>query len=270
MIPSTDGVEVALHDLGGSGPPLLLLHATGFHGPAYTAVASALHEHYHVWAPDLRGHADAITPDIPLPWRGMTDDTLAVLDHLGFDEPVRAVGHSMGGATVVNTELRRPGSILRAWLFEPIIFPAEGRAPGPNPIAAIARRRRAEFASIDDAVAHLLTRPLFEKVAEDVVRDYVVHAFRPSDRGGVELKASPEIEARVFDGIDLELYPRIGEVDIPITVVGSGGTDPASHIAPVAAEGFPRGRFTHWPDNTHLGPFEDPQRAAAEIREALQ
>ena len=32
MVESTDGVVVALHDLGGAGPPLLFLHATGCHG----------------------------------------------------------------------------------------------------------------------------------------------------------------------------------------------------------------------------------------------
>ncbi|MBV8692532.1 MAG: alpha/beta hydrolase, partial [Actinobacteria bacterium] len=32
MFPSTDGVQVAAYELGGSGPPLLLSHATGFHG----------------------------------------------------------------------------------------------------------------------------------------------------------------------------------------------------------------------------------------------
>ena len=29
LIDSTDGVRLAVHDLGGDGPPLLLAHATG-------------------------------------------------------------------------------------------------------------------------------------------------------------------------------------------------------------------------------------------------
>ena len=34
-----DGVTVALHDLGGDGPPALLVHATGFHGRALGPLA---------------------------------------------------------------------------------------------------------------------------------------------------------------------------------------------------------------------------------------
>lgn len=269
FIPSTDGVEIALHDLGGSGPPLLLLHATGFHARAYRVVAEGLHRHFHVWAPDLRGHGDSRTPDIALPWRGMADDALAVLDHLGLDEPVRAVGHSMGGATIVNTELRRPGTIRAAWLFEPIIFPGDRALPQrENPIAEIARRRRADFGSFDEVVDRYRTRPLFAGVPEPVLRDYVELGFRETD-DGVTLKMRPETEARAFEGVDPEIFGRLSAVDCPITVIGSGGADPASHTAPLVAEALPHGRFSSWPDNTHLGPFEDPERAAEEIVAAL-
>ena len=37
-IPSTDGVQVAVHDYGGDGPPIIFCHATGFHG-RYWAVS---------------------------------------------------------------------------------------------------------------------------------------------------------------------------------------------------------------------------------------
>ena len=105
MIESTDGVRVALHDLGGRGRPLLFLHATGFHGRCYQQIADQLADDFRVFAPDLLGHGDSHTPDMALPWRGMADDVEAVLDHLALDEPVWAGGHSMGGATVMALSL---------------------------------------------------------------------------------------------------------------------------------------------------------------------
>lgn len=269
MIESTDGVTVALHDLGGSGPPLLFLHATGFHGRCYRTIAERLHSRFHVWAPDLRGHGDSITPDMALPWRGMADDALAVIDHLGLDEPIRACGHSMGGATVLATERRRPGTIRAAWLFEPIVFPGEHRtASRENPLAEGARRRRHDFASIDEAIERYTGRGPFADVDPEALRDYVVHGFRPT-ADGVTLKTPGEQEARTFEGVDLELFSHLGAMTIPVTVVGSGDGGPPALAAPMVADALPNGRLSPWPDRSHFGPLEDPARAAAEILATL-
>ena len=39
LVPSTDGVRIAVHDLGGTGSALLVSHATGFHGRCYIPVS---------------------------------------------------------------------------------------------------------------------------------------------------------------------------------------------------------------------------------------
>jgi hypothetical protein len=44
---STDGVELAVHDLGGEGPVLLVSHATGFHGRCYLPLATHLATRFH-------------------------------------------------------------------------------------------------------------------------------------------------------------------------------------------------------------------------------
>lgn len=269
MIESTDGVTVALHDLGGEGPPLLFLHATGFHGRCYIQIAERLHEHFHIWAPDLRGHGDSITPDMDLPWAGMVDDALSVIDHLGWDEPVRACGHSMGAATVLATEIRRPGTIQAAWLYEPIVFPrVHEMTTRENPLAEGARRRRHDFASIDEVMERYNGRGPFTNVDAAALRDYVVHGFRETD-DGVTLKTTGENEARTFEGIDLDVFGRLGEVAVAVTVVGSGDGAPPAQIAPRVAEFLPRGLLTPWPDRSHFGPLEDPDRATVEILAAL-
>ena len=124
------------------------VHATGFHGRCYTRIAEQLGDIRHCWAPDLRAHGDSTIPaDDRFHWSGMADDLCAVLDALGIDEPVDFVGHSMGGATVIATELRRPGTIRTAWLFEPIVFPPMG--DNPSTMSEVARNRRASFDTIE-------------------------------------------------------------------------------------------------------------------------
>ncbi len=275
LIESTDGVQVALHDLGGDGPPLLFLHATGFHGRCYRTIADHLRGQFHVWAPDLRGHGDSVTPDMALPWSGMADDAVAVIERLRTagqlpdGEPIRACGHSMGGAAVLNVELRRPGTIRAAWLYEPIAFPAAGMpVPASNPMAEAARRRRDRFDSLDAAIERLTGRGPFADVVPEALRDYVEHGFRP-DGDGITLKSSGEVEARVFEGIDLDLFDHLPEIGIDVTIVGSGDSGNPAQIAPLIAEALPHGHLDLWPDRSHSGPFEDPSRAATAIIAAL-
>jgi hypothetical protein len=39
LISSTDGITIAMHDFGGTGSPILLSHATGFHGHCMKPIA---------------------------------------------------------------------------------------------------------------------------------------------------------------------------------------------------------------------------------------
>ncbi len=265
---STNDVDLAIHDLGGDGPPLLFVHATGFHGWCYRRIAAELGDVRHCWAPDLRGHGDSTVPrDDRFHWSGMADDLCAILDALEIDEPVDFVGHSMGGGTVIATELRRPGTIRSAWLFEPIVFPPMG--DNPSMMSDVARNRRATFDSYEAVIERYGSRPPFSAVDPEVLDDYVRHGFRPTDEG-VTLKCTPESEARTFESVDYEVFGKLGAVDAPITVVGSTDGGPPAMIAPRVAEALPNADLVVWDGETHFGPFADPRRAAAEIRANLR
>ena len=47
MVEVADGVELALHCLGGEGPPLLFVHATGFNGRTYGPLTSRPDRAFH-------------------------------------------------------------------------------------------------------------------------------------------------------------------------------------------------------------------------------
>ncbi len=265
LIDSTGGVRVALHDLGGTGPVLLVVHATGFHGHCYQPIARRLTDRFHVMAPDLRGHGDSVYPEgTSMDWWNMAADLTAVVKHVGSDTPIRAVGHSMGGATILMTELLRPGTISDAWLFEPIVIPDMPDRP-PNTMSDHARRRRDHFESRDEVFSRYSSRPPFSGVDEEALHAYIDHGFADDPDGGVVLKCPGEIEAQVFDSTITDLFPRLAEVDTRVAVVGSGDDGMPARVAPLIAAALPHGEFVAWPDSTHFGPFEDPARAAAEI-----
>ena len=145
-IPSTDGVELEVHDLGGDGPPLLLAHATGFHGRVWEPLAAHL-TGFHRWSIDMRAHGDSDAPeDRPLEWYGFADDVLSVIDALGLEKPF-GVGHSKGAASLLLAEQARPGTFSALYLYEPVVVPEDfvtDRNPD-NPLSNGARRRRDTF-----------------------------------------------------------------------------------------------------------------------------
>ncbi len=273
-VPSTDGVVVVAHDHGGDGPPVLFHHATGFHGRYWDPVISRLPSGHRYVAIDLRGHGDSTVPEgVTMAWHGMAEDILAVVDALGFDE-ILAVGHSMGGCATVRAELARPGLVRRAWLFEPIIFPSqfgpEQTTEGDSFMAATARKRREVFDSIDAVIERYGSRPPFSGVHPDALRAYVEHGFREQEDGTVILKCRRDTEADVFMNAQTDTFSRIGAVDTPITVGGSGDGDGPAQFAPLVADALPNATFEYYEDLTHFAPLEDPDRIAAAITAALE
>jgi pimeloyl-ACP methyl ester carboxylesterase len=263
-VPSTDGVELELHDLGGDGPPLLIAHATGFCARAYRPMAETLTPHHHVWALDFRAHGDSTRPTTgDLTWRGMADDVLAVVDAIGAG-PVLGLGHSMGGAALAAAELRSPGTARALWLFEPIIIPPEWETtPGENPLAASARRRRPSFASHADALARYAHRPPLGVCRADALAAYVDAGFAEQPDGTVALKCRPEDEAATFEARGKPTIPTMAGVDAP-TIVACGDREtigPAA-FAPQVAAAFPNGRLVRYPHVGHFGPFQDPTTLA--------
>jgi pimeloyl-ACP methyl ester carboxylesterase len=273
-VPSTRGVTVALHDLGGDGPPLLFCHPTGFHAMTWAPLAGELATGARCWSLDFRGHGDSTAPDDgDYTWAGMAEDVLAVVDHIGRPPAgMLAIGHSLGGAALVLAELARPGTFAGLWLFEPIITPPpEGPLPaGPNPMAAAALKRRRRFPDRDAAFANYASKPPLNTLIPAALHAYVDHGFRDVPGGEVELKCTPEVEAAVFSAsFASPIFPRLGEVRCPVAVaVGGDGGMPA-RLAPLVVDALPDGRLENYPELTHFGPMEDPPRLATAIRAAL-
>ena len=280
-IPSTDGVEAALHDLGGDGPPLLLVHATGFCGPVWGPVAADLGDRYHCWAPDLRGHGQARTPDgLDFEWRGFADDVLAVVDHLQVDGPLAAVGHSKGGAALLLAEQRRPGTFARLYCFEPVVFPvgpglpadtgASGSGTG-NALADGALRRRERFDSAQAALDNFSSKPPLNVLHPDALAAYVEGGFREEDDGAVTLRCRPVDESQVYRmGAQHGAFAHLGEVTIPVTIA-TGATDPVGPAAFAAAiaDALPQGELVVFDELGHFGPLQDPAAVAADVRRAF-
>jgi pimeloyl-ACP methyl ester carboxylesterase len=269
---STDGVELEVHDLGGDGPDLLLVHATGFHGRVWEPLAAHL-DGFHRWSVDMRAHGDSTAPDDrPLDWDGFADDVLAVVDSLGLESPY-GVGHSKGGAALLLAEERRPGTFRALYCYEPVVMPPElatGANPD-NPLSRGARRRRDTFPSHQDAIDNYSSKPPFAALHGDALRAYVEHGFATADDGTVTLKCRPEMEADVYaHGSAHQAFRHLARITCPVTIaVGDEAAVPALFGRPVVAA-LPDGHLASLPQLGHFGPLEDPAAVAASVLGAFR
>jgi pimeloyl-ACP methyl ester carboxylesterase len=260
-----DGLAIALHDLGGSGRPLLILHATGFCGRMYELAAPVLGDHFHVWAVDLRGHGDSDpSPTGSYDWDEIVRDVLAVIDARGWDDLV-VFGHSLGGAIALLADIARPGLVAGGVLYEPIVWPEGFRHDGPNPMAGPARRRRQVFDSRAEALARFAAKPPLSALRADALAAYVTHGLRDLADGTVALKCQGESEARTFEAEEAMTIDRLGGGTAGFRVLaGRRDPTPVAGLAVGVAEALGAELVTY-ERLGHFGPFQDPEQIAAEV-----
>lgn len=271
VVPAPDGVRLAVHDLGGSGRPTLLCHATGFHGAVWEPMALALGDGFDRWALDFRAHGQSrVTVGQPLGWAAFGTDVLAVIDGLGLAPgDILGVGHSMGGAALLMAEQARPGTFAGLWLFEPITPPPGALSPpsGGNALADRAARRRPAFASHAEAIANFASKPPLSALRADALHAYVRHGFQAGEDGAVHLACRPEDESQIYRGGGAhDAFARLGEVASPV-VVACGRDEPGPALfAPAVAAALPGGRLERLEELGHFGPLEAPGICAGSVR----
>ena len=274
-IASTDGVTLAVHDLGGHdqsghGREILYSHATGFHGRVWTPFADHLSDRYHGWAIDYRGHGDSTSaPDGVIAWSDYGDDCTAVLDALALVPPLFGVGHSKGGVSLLMSERARPGTFAALALYEPVVFPPdfERNGDGPSMLIEGARRRRAEFGSYEAAIENFSSKPPLNALAPAALDAYVRYGFALTAEGTVRLKCEPEHEARTYEGGPAHrAWDWLDEIWCPVLIMSG---DPRAigpgPMAPQVAARLPHGRHQGFAHLSHFGPLQDPEGVAGAV-----
>ncbi len=278
-VPSSEGVQVARYRLAGSDDrqPLLIAHATGFHGYCYVPVADALAERFDCHALDFRGHGRTnVDPAWAVDWNRFGDDALSVARTVAPNGGLVGFGHSMGAAALLMAAHRDAGLFERLVLFEPISHqataPPLSRAEMETlPIVRGARRRTRRFESFDAAFENFSTKPPLSLMVPEALRDYVDHGFREivdeSGRAGVELRCRPELEADIFvTGRDNGVWSLLPGIETPCVVVGGHVEQSHPSVQTEAiADRLPHGRYLLLDDQTHFGPFSHPAVTARVI-----
>jgi pimeloyl-ACP methyl ester carboxylesterase len=275
LLTTDEGSRLAVHDLGGAGPAILICHATGFCGRAYEPLAAVLAPEFQVWAIDFPGHGDSDPPpDGDFAWHRMVPHVLAAAEAISSEPLACVVGHSMGGAVALQAAADSPSLAAAAYLYEPILVPqtdetdepAKPRPTGRNPMAEGARRRQPSFPSKEAALWRYAARPPLQELSAASLACYVDHGFATHPDGTVWLKCTPENEARTFEGSATITIGSVAKAALStLLVTGGEPGSPLAAMAPPAVAALPRAELRVHPHLGHFGPLQGPGAIGAEI-----
>jgi pimeloyl-ACP methyl ester carboxylesterase len=271
---TVNGVRLHTLDWGGDGPPIVILHATGFLGRIYRPLAERLRAIGHVYSYDQRGHGDSsAAPDAEYTWDATMRDLEGFVSAMGWSD-IRAVGHSAGATAIGSLASERSDLISRAVLLEPVIFesPDAPELAWRNPFIERTIKRRRIFDSVDGMFANFENKPPYDTWRKDILRDYCEFGTNPTADGKRELKCAPEVEAKFYETArDFDGLGRIIRCTIPLMVLfGARGDSLGASLSGKVAKQLKNGRVIDVEDTGHFLPMEKPDYAADRAVEFLK
>jgi haloacetate dehalogenase len=270
--------------VGGTGPPLLLLHGFPETHLMWRDTAVALAPRFTVVAADLRGYGQSGRPvssadHSPYAKRAMASDMVQVMKRLGFERFMIA-GHDRGGRVAYRLALDHPSEVSKVAVLDVIPTAAAwDRAdarlalgfwpwsllaqPEPLPERLIGA---APDAVVDNSIAHWGSSA---DVFSADIRDAYVDALRdPAHVHAIceEYRAAATVD-REHDALDQSNGRRIG---CPLLTLWSGEGGLESWYA---EEGGPLAIWRKWADRVeggpvrggHFFPEEYPRQTAAAL-----
>jgi 2-hydroxy-6-oxonona-2,4-dienedioate hydrolase len=231
--------EVSIHSrVGGTGPPVVLVHGYGVSGRYLLPLARVIAARCATYVPDLPGRGPRGRPAAAGSIGDLADALGDWLDVVGLSSPA-FVANSMGCQIVTELAVRRPHRVGPLVLIAPTVEPA----------------RR--------AARHQIFRALHQSTHEPA--GLVTLAFRDTARRGV---AGLHAMARsaLADRIE-ERLPHIHQQ----TVVVHGDNDRfiSREWAEEAAGLLPHGRLLVVPDGSHAVPYTHPSLVAGVVEQLI-
>jgi pimeloyl-ACP methyl ester carboxylesterase len=279
-----------------NGPLLLFTHANGYPPESYRTFLNPFLSDYQVKGFYLRPFWPEANPESVSDWRVFRDDYLLYLEKVDSEqnktEPevnhargIIAVGHSVGAMTSLMAAIKRPEIFRALVLIEPVLFPPLVglimRMAAPfnmlrqvHPIIRRTLWRRVVFSSREEMFSNYRGKPIFSRLSDDVLRDYVSGLSSDTPDGSVILKYSPAWEMRIYEtsGIaDGYVWRNLPKIPCPVLILRGEESDILrARVVWMMEKLLSNGQAFTMPETGHLAPLEAPCRTAQLVIEFLE
>jgi pimeloyl-ACP methyl ester carboxylesterase len=194
----SQGLRLHYWDWGNADAPLILLvHGGRDHGRSFDLIATSLQPHFHVLAPDLRGHGDSDwTKGGSYALTEYVYDLSRLVRGTGADK-VTMVGHSMGGMVCLIYAGTFPEQVSALVVLDGVtVLPNAKSAPAHERIAKyvgqldkLDGREPRRYRTIDEAAAQMrVTNP---RLPDDLAQHLAAFAVRRNNDGTYSWKFDP-------------------------------------------------------------------------------
>ncbi len=271
-------------DYGGSGNPLLFLHANGYPPDCYRPLLSRLAKTNHVTGMVQRPLWPESDPEDIQDWRPLTDDLLRYLD-THHTTSLDCIGHSMGGIALLRAALRQPERFSSIVLLDPVLFPPYfiskwrisfklGIGDLAHPFIKSARNRRRQFNDLERLYNGYRRKSVFRHFDDDALRAYIEGIACKTDSGGYQLCYSAEWETRIYVTSvwpDMDIWHALPGLSVPTLIVRGAETDTFwERTGKLVQRKQPEVRVEALENSTHLLPLERPGEVANLIQSFLK
>lgn len=238
---------------------LIIAHANGYAAGCYDYLIGALQADFHICALDFAGHGESESTLAFDSWDFFRDQIRALLAHKHWRRAT-AIGHSLGGGSVLRAAIEDSPKFEKIIAFDPVML---GFLPilyvklFGNPMARTAAGRRSTFKNKEQALKIFDRHPANKSWERESVRTYVEYCIR--DRGGAaELCCDPKVEGQIFSQTGFSYLFRLKRIHSDVRLI----LPPCSNVctpwvARSVTGGNPTSRSEVVPNSGHLLPFEN-------------
>ncbi|MCH9756680.1 MAG: alpha/beta hydrolase [Gammaproteobacteria bacterium] len=255
-------------------PKLHFAHGNGFPSPCYRQMLEPLEVVFDCCYIDKIGHAEAFP--IEDNWHFLVDELLESV-RMQSDEPVVAVGHSLGGVLSILGALKEP-ELFRAVILldSPLLSRVRARAVQLSKKfgfidrvtpASRTRTRRTHWKNRDAVFQYFKRRALFKQFDDACLNDYIDYGMT-HDETGYTLRFDAAIEYQIYRTLPHTFARYTKKLQVPTALLYGSNSD----VIYAADRRHMQRRYgiqSFETSGTHMFPLEYPKETAALILKVL-
>ena len=275
-------------------PLIVFSHGNSFPASTYSVLFRQLEARgFDVRAIEKYGHDPAypVTGNWPYLVQQLADFATQQVEATG--RGVWLVGHSLGGFLSLMCAARHPvlggqpvrgvllmdSPVIGGWRAAALSVAKRARLVGSVGPGTISRKRKHQWASQDEVMAHFRSKKAFAQWDDQVLRDYIEHGTHDAERDDKGNDAAAVQRHLSFDrDVETAIYNTLPDImdallkrkplKCPAAFIGGLQSVEIKQVGMALTHKVTHGRITMM-SGSHLFPMEKPSAAAAAVEAAL-